>query len=258
VKHRVRFLLPTNHTDNNSTEWRRQWEKPTTSNLQIGVLNGSIPSAVSDTRASASAIKPSDPSIPTGIQSNTSFGGAFGDITMATTINKLHRQLQEPARSEHIVPKVKDSLFSTSKCVEADCIDIYDKKEVNYYDAKTTQINISNAAVLTGWRCPKTRLWQVPLVKHPTNVNVDTLLLDHPTKCENLNSLYNVKTARATREHVRRLPGQSPAVPCPMEHINNIYELPSIEQTVRYLHAAAGHPTKHTWMKVIARGNYNS
>ncbi len=43
-----------------------------------------------------------------------------------------------------------------------------------------------------------------------------------------------------------------------MEHINNVYELPSIKQTVRYLHAAAGHPTKHTWMKAIAQGNYNS
>jgi len=129
------------------------------SNLRIGVLNGSIPSAVSDTGASASAIKPSDLSIPTGIQSNTSFGGAFDNIAMATTINKLHHQLWEPARSVHIVPTVKDSLFSTSKCVEADYIAIYNKKEVNYYDAKTTQINVSNAAVLTGWQCPKTRLW---------------------------------------------------------------------------------------------------
>ena len=100
---------------------------------------------------SASAIKPSDPSIPTGIQLNTGFGGAFGNIAMATTINKLHHQLWEPTRSVHIVPKVKDFLFSTSKCVEADYITIYDKKEVNYYDAKTTQINVSNAAVLTGW-----------------------------------------------------------------------------------------------------------
>ena len=96
-KHRVRFLLPTSHADKNSTEWRRQWEKPMTSNLRIGVLNGSIPSAVSDTGVSASAIKPSDPSIPTGIKSNTSFGGAFGDIGMATTINKLYHQLREPA-----------------------------------------------------------------------------------------------------------------------------------------------------------------
>ncbi len=69
---------------------------------------------------------------------------------MATTINKLHHQLREPARSVHIVPKVKDSLISTSKCVEADYIAIDDKKEVNYYNAKTTQITVSNAAVLTG------------------------------------------------------------------------------------------------------------
>jgi hypothetical protein len=47
------------------------------------------------------------------------------------------------------------------------------------------------------------------------------------------------------------------SVLCPMEHINNVYELPSIEQAVRYLHAAAGHPTKYTWLKAIARGNYN-
>jgi len=46
--------------------------------------------------------------------------------------------------------------------------------------------------------------------------------------------------------------GQATAVPCPMEHINNAYELPSIEQAVRYLHAAAGHPTKHMWLKAIA------
>ena len=52
--------------------------------------------------------------------------------------------------------------------------------------------------------------------------------------------------------------GQATAVPCPREHINNVYELPSIEQAVRYLHVAAGHPTKHTWLKAIARGNYNS
>ena len=232
--------------------------KATDEHLRIGVLNGSIPSAVSNTGASASAIKPSDPTIPTGIQSNTSFDGAFGNIAMAATINKLHHQLREPAQSVHIVPKVKDSLLSTNKCVEADYIAIYDKKEVNYYNAKTTQITVSNAAVLTEWRCPKTRLWRVPLVAHPTNVNMDTLLLDHPTKCKNLNSLYNVKTTRATQERVRRLLGQSTAVPCPMEHINNVYELPNINQTVRYLHTAAGHPTKHTWMKAIARGNYNS
>ena len=252
-------MLPSNHTDKDSKVWRSKNTYP--KSLRTRVLNGSVPSAVSDTGASASAFKPSDPTIATGIQSNTSFGGAFGDLAVATTVNKLHHNLREPARSVHIVPQVKDSLLSTAKCVDADYIAIYNRNEVNYYDARTTKIVISNEAVLTGWRCPKTRLWRVPLVEHPGNYNVDTLLLDHPTKLENLNSLYDVQTTHATRELVHSLLGQATeatAVPCPTEHINNVYELPSIEQTVRYLHAAAGHPTKHTWLKAIARGNYNS
>eukprot|EP00804_Cyclotella_cryptica_P027193 CCRYP_017167-RA/>CCRYP_017167-RA protein AED:0.34 eAED:0.34 QI:0/-1/0/1/-1/1/1/0/307 len=40
--------------------------------------------------------------------------------------------------------------------------------------------------------------------------------------------------------------------------ILNVYELPSIEQTIRYLHAAAGFPTKTTWLAAICQGNYNT
>jgi hypothetical protein len=42
------------------------------------------------------------------------------------------------------------------------------------------------------------------------------------------------------------------------EYIHNVYELPSIKPTIRYLHAAAGFPTKKSWLKAIRRGNYNS
>ena len=244
---RVKFVLPSNHINKDSAMWQRKLSSKPPMSLCMGVLSSSVPLTVSNTGTSASAFKLSDPTIATGIQSNTSFGGEFGDLAVATTVNKLYHQLWEPARSVHIVPQVKDSLFSTGKCVDADYIAIYDKLEVNYYNAKTTKITVSNDAVLTGWRCPKTRLWRVPLVKHPTNVNVNTLLLDHPTKLENLNSLYKVQTTQATQELIRSLLGQATTVPCPTEHINNVYELPSIEQTVRYLHAAARHPTKHTW-----------
>ena len=152
----------------------------------------------------------------------------------------------------HILPQVKDSLLSTSKMVDADYIAVYDKDEVNFYDAKTTKITITEEAVLSGFRCPKVGLWRVPLVASPTNLNTDTLILDHPTKLASLNSLYEVITTTATRERVSQLMGQVTSVPCLMEHINNVYELPSIEQAVRYLHATAGHPTKHTWLKAIA------
>eukprot|EP00804_Cyclotella_cryptica_P021036 CCRYP_019785-RA/>CCRYP_019785-RA protein AED:0.43 eAED:0.49 QI:0/0/0/1/1/1/2/0/149 len=40
--------------------------------------------------------------------------------------------------------------------------------------------------------------------------------------------------------------------------ILNVYELPSIQQTIWYLHAAAGFPAKTTWMAAIWRGNYDT
>ena len=39
---------------------------------------------------------------------------------------------------------------------------------------------------------------------------------------------------------------------------NNIYNLPSIEAVVRYLHATAGFPIKQTWCQAIAKGNYTT
>ncbi len=41
------------------------------------------------------------------------------------------------------------------------------------------------------------------------------------------------------------------------EFIHNVYELPSIERTVQYLHAAAEYPLEDTWVKAVGRGNYN-
>ena len=38
----------------------------------------------------------------------------------------------------------------------------------------------------------------------------------------------------------------------------NVYNLPSVAQTIRYLHAAAGFPVKDTWIKAIKCGNYKS
>jgi hypothetical protein len=35
------------------------------------------------------------------------------------------------------------------------------------------------------------------------------------------------------------------------EYIHNVYELPSIEPAIRYLHAAAGFPVEETWLKAI-------
>ena len=39
---------------------------------------------------------------------------------------------------------------------------------------------------------------------------------------------------------------------------HSVYDLPSVEALVRYMHAAVGFPVKSTWRKAIKHGNYNS
>ncbi len=104
-----------------------------------------------------------------------------GATAAATKIHKLHHKLHEPARIVNIVPSlVGNSLLSTVKMVQAGYTAIYNNSEVNFYDSTMAKIRVSKAAVLTGYVCPQTQLWQVPLVITVRNKNTDTLLLDHP------------------------------------------------------------------------------
>jgi hypothetical protein len=41
----------------------------------------------------------------------------------------------------------------------------------------------------------------------------------------------------------------TPAMDNEHEEMANVYNLPSISQTIKYLHAAAGYPVKDTWIK---------
>ncbi len=40
--------------------------------------------------------------------------------------------------------------------------------------------------------------------------------------------------------------------------VANVYDIPSITQMIKYLHAAAGYPVKDTWVKTINAGNYTT
>ena len=39
------------------------------------------------------------------------------------------------------------------------------------------------------------------------------------------------------------------------EYLHNVYELPSVEPTIWYLHGTAGFPTKTSWLKAIHKGS---
>ena len=87
-------------------------------------------------------------------------------------------------------------------------------------------MTVSKDVVLRGWRDEDSGLWRVPLKEVIQNVEEDTVLIDN--------------------------------LPDPSEALSNVYELPSTEQTIRYLHACAGYPTKSIWLTVIRAGNYLS
>ena len=40
------------------------------------------------------------------------------------------------------------------------------------------------------------------------------------------------------------------------DETHNVYSLPSMTQSIKYLHAAAGFPVKETWLTAIEAGNY--
>ncbi len=42
------------------------------------------------------------------------------------------------------------------------------------------------------------------------------------------------------------------------EEANNVYNLPSTKEMIKYLHASAGHPVKDTWTKAIKAGNFTT
>ena len=224
--------------------------------IKAAVLDGTIPSGISDTGATSSAGKPGDPFSHTNTPSNKVFHLPTGGTAKATTQAKLLHKLREPARSVDMVPSLTEhTLISTSKFADADYVAIYDEEEVNFYDNKTAKIEISKEAVLTGYRCPDTKLWRVPLTKHITNINTDTLLLDSPDGMDSLNTTYAVPSTETICNKLHILLKQAPDS---NEAIHNVYDIPSIQPAIRYLHAAAGYPTKRTWVKAIAKGNYIS
>jgi len=66
--------------------------------------------------------------------------------------------------------------------------------------------------------------------------------------------MYTIATSQIFHKHVALQMCKNH----PQEYLHNVYELPSIEPNIRYLHGMAGFPTKTSWLKAICKGNYLS
>ena len=194
------------------------------------------PTGVMDSGATSSCGRLRDPFIKTGELSHKQFQVPTGQIVQATEQVKLFLDIREPARTVDLVPAMKtDTLISVGKFADAGYLTVFDEEEVNIYDGLKTKIEIKDEAIIRGWRDPETGLYRIPLKSKTDNWNTDTILLNK----------------EGSKKITMNIPKAS-------EEINNVYELPSTEKAIRFLHAAAGFPTKLTWLKAIRAGNYES
>jgi hypothetical protein len=133
---------------------------------------------------------------------------------------KILHNVHEPAHSVNIVPAlVENSLLSTNKFAEAEYTVIYDKDKVNFYNTRTKKITVLEEAILTGWQCPHQKMWCIPLVPIVTNLNTDTLLLDHPSRLDSLNAMYAASSSKVAHNHVVLHLGKL----AQRDHIHNVY-----------------------------------
>ena len=121
--------------------------------MRQAVFNGTVPTAIADAGASAHAVQTSistcgkyklgtDPFIPTGKKSSKIFAMPLGNIAPAEDIKRLPFNIRHPADEVHTVPGIKHNLVSMNQFAEAKYITIFDKDEVNIYDAINTEVTV--------------------------------------------------------------------------------------------------------------------
>ncbi len=173
--------------------------------------------------------------IPKGKPSNKVFQLPNRTRTPASDIHQLHHDVRQPAKDVHIVPTIaSNSLLSTAKFAAAGYITVFDGKEVNIYDANNTKVSVTREAILPGWFDKKANLWRVPLL----------LVVCNPT----------TKTVLVAKPPTEFLPDY----PSPLDAIHNVYKLKTQAELIQYLHAAAGFPTKPTWLVAIKNKQFAS
>ena len=136
-------------------------------------------------------------------------------------------KLNEKARECDLLPDLEEnSLISVCKLADAGYTTVFHSGDggvtVHWHD--DVFVRVSKPAILQGWR-DGSGLWRVPIREGVTennckNENTETLLIERPV---------------------------------PEEACQNVYELPSAEKVVRYLHAALGFPTKATMLTAVRK-----
>ena len=196
-------------------------------------------SAIADSAATSSCCPSRAKLASTGRVSTKSFEVPTGQVAKAGEERMLPHNLREPANICHEVPAMQqDTLLSVPKLVDAGYTPLLTKDGIEVYNTSDIKFVVSRDAVLRGWR-EESGLWRIPLEEEITQTNV-----------QNTNT-QTVVTCKAPTELLRKAKNNE-------EFMCNLYELRKQPEIVRFLHAAAGFPTKRTWLKAIRKGFYSS
>ena len=174
---------------------------------------------VLDSGATSSFVMPQE-NLPITGPSNKMVNLLNGSSIQASHTTLLPFQsLSMMARKADVLPGLKpNSLVSVGKLADANYTTIFHPKEngVTIHQMGTYQLKLLCAPIIQGWR-DKNGLWR--------------LSKDQPR-----NAIMSSKRNQ--------------------EIVANVFNLPSIPQVIRYLHASAGFPTKDSWIKAIKNGHY--
>ena len=88
--------------------------------------------------------------IAIGLTSNKVFRYAAGNLGVADEIRHLPYDVRGEAKEVHMTPGLEHCLISTNRFVEEDYVQVFDKEQVNVYDANNIEIKTTRGAVLRG------------------------------------------------------------------------------------------------------------
>ncbi len=113
------------------------------------------------------------------------------------------------------------TLISIPKLADEGYTTVLSGKTAEIYDDTTTTVTANKPSVLSAPRCNTSGLWTLSLATNYSNC-------DHTTESQ-----------RTTNEQA-----------------SAVFDLPSTRQTFLWYHAAAGFPTKETFLRAVHKGNY--
>ena len=148
---------------------------------------------------------------------------ANGQISSATNETQLpFSGLSSAATKADTFTDFPHSLMSVGKVADDGTISIFTQDDVTVHHEEDVLITCKGDPIFIGVRDAHGR-YRVPLLQSKGNWQPRT-----PSK----------------RARIK------------LEQANSVYNLPSVEQAIKWMHAVCGYPVKSTWLKAIKAGNF--